>query len=60
MPPPLNRAVDQLRLTTTPIIIGTITPQSTQSLYYFPSPQYYKPVSKAIPIQIYNWRPIEQ
>ena len=28
-PPLLNRAVDQLRLTTTPTIIGTTTPQST-------------------------------
>ena len=33
-PPLLDRAVDQLGLTTTPIIIGITTPQSTQFLYF--------------------------
>ena len=36
-PPLLDRAVDQLELTTTPTITGTTIPQSTQSLYFSPS-----------------------
>ena len=45
-PPLLDRAVNQSGL----ITIGTTMPQSTQSLHYSPSPQYYESVSEAIPI----------
>ena len=50
MPPLLNRVVDQSGSITTPITIGTTTPQSTQSLHHFPSPQHHELVSETIPI----------